>query len=119
MNSPESDELVARIVARLDADALEAYEERAALIEEGNSYNRRHAEALALIDLLQRQPWWLTGLIALQIDLDGATQWLLTTDLVFARHHLADIGADEIDLLAPADVVSEQYGGIAQLSTVG
>ncbi len=114
-----SDPLVANIVARLDANAMELWSERAGIIAEGCSLGRGHAEALALIDLLQQQPWWLTGLIALEIELDGATEWLLTTDLVFARHHLADIGADEIALLMPADVVSEQYGGVALLSTVG
>lgn len=116
---PPADDLVANIVARLDADAYERWSERAGIIEEACSLARGHAEALALIDLLVQQPWWLTGLLALQIELDGATDWLLTTDLVFARDHLADIGADEIAVLVPADVVAEQYGGIALLTTVG
>lgn len=117
---PPSDRLVADVVARLDADALERWNERAGIIEfscPGTS--RGHAEALALIDLLRQQTWWLTGLLAIEIELDGATQWVLTCDPVAARHYFADIGADEVAVLNPADVVHQQYGDVAMLTTVG
>lgn len=117
---PPSDPLVADVVNKLDAAALEDWNERAAIIEYSNGgLSRAHAEALALIDLLQRQPWWLTGLLAIQVELDGATQWVLTTDPVTARHYFADIGADEVAVLRPADVVREQYGDVAMLTTLG
>lgn len=117
---PPSDPLVADVVNKLDAAALEDWSERAAIIEYSNvGISRPHAEALALIDLLKRQSWWLTGLLAIQIELDGSTEWVLTCDPVAARHYLADIGADEVAVLNPADVVHQQYGGVAMLATVG
>jgi hypothetical protein len=110
---------VALLVARLDAVQREAFEERAGIIEFDAGLSRAHAECLALIDLLVRYPQCLTGLVTLQVDLDGATQWLLTTDLIFARRHLADIGAVEIAVLDPAAVVEAQYAGVAMLGTLG
>lgn len=64
-------------------------------------------------------PWLLTGLVVLEIELDGATQWLLTTDLSYARQYLVDIGGNEIAVLDPAVVIRSQYGGVALLGTLG
>lgn len=45
--------------------------------------------------MLRRHPEVLTGVSALQVDLDGKTLWVIATDLNFARRHLANIGAIE------------------------
>ena len=113
------DPAVALVVAQLDADQREAFEERAGIIEFDARLPRAHAECLALIDLLVRYPHCLTGLITLQVKLDGATQWLLTTDLIFARQRLAEIGAVEIAVLDPVAVIDAQYAAVAMLSTLG
>lgn len=118
--NPPSDPLVADAVSRLDAAAYEDWDERAAIIEEGcRGVSRGHAEALALIDLLQRQPWWLTGLLAIQIEIDSSTEWVLTTDPAAARQYFVNVGADEVAVLQPADVVREQFDGVAMLTTAG
>lgn len=113
------DALVADIVNQLDANLREDFEERAGIIEFDAKQPRAHAESLALIDVLRRHPGAISGVTVLQVEIDGATQWLLTTDLHFARQHLADIGAIEIDVLDPADAIDEQYDGIALLTTLG
>lgn len=109
------DAIVIEMVDRLGADDREAFEERAAIIEYDGQLPRAHAECLALLEVLRAAQ----GLQVLQIELDGGTEWLLTTDLAFARAYLADIGGREVAVFAPADVVEEQYGGVAVLGTLG
>lgn len=111
------DALVAEVVNRLDAPATEAFYERAAIREYSGQQPRALAEALALIETLVRWPSALSGLVVLEVEQNGATQWLLTTDLTVARRQLSEIGAVEIAVLDPADVVREQYGDLAVLST--
>ena len=108
------------VLERCDDGQLEAFTERAAILEfEAGIQPRPLAEALAVLDLLRQSPWLLTGLVALEIEMDGATQWLLTTDLPYARQYLADVGGNEIAVLDPAEVVRSQYGGVALLGTLG
>lgn len=109
------DAIVIEMVDRLGADDREAFEERAAIIEYDGQLPRAHAECLALLEVLRAAQ----GLQVLQIELDGGTEWLLTTDLAFARAYLTDIGGREVAVFAPADVVEEQYGGVAVLGTLG
>lgn len=108
------------VLNRCDAGQMEAFEERAAILEfEAGIQPRGLAESLAVLDLLRQFPSLITGLSVLQVELDGATQWLLTADLVLARQYLADIGGTEIAVLDPAEVVRAQYGGVALLGTLG
>ena len=113
------DAIVIEMVNRLGADAREAFEERAAIIEYDGQVPRAHAECLALLEVLRRDALAVTSVVALQIELDGGTEWLLTTDLAFAREYLADIGGREVAVLDLADVIHEQYGGVAVLGTLG
>ena len=108
------------VLERCDAGQQEAFAERAAILEfDAGCQHRALAEALAVLDLLRRSPWLLTGLTVLEVELDGATQWLLTTDLEMARRYLADVGGIEIAVLDPSDVVRVQYAGVAMLGTLG
>ena len=111
---------VGNVLDRCDAGQLEAFAERAAILEfEAGIQPRALAESLAVLDLLRQFPCLLTGLVAFEIEMDGATQWLLTTDLPYARQYLADVGGNEIAVLDPAEVVRSQYGGVALLGTLG
>ena len=108
------------VLNRCDTGQLEAFTERAAILEfEAGIQPRALAEALAVLDLLRQSPWLITGLSVLQVELDGATQWLLTADLTLARQHLAEIGGVEMAVLDPAEVVRTQYGDVAMLGTLG
>lgn len=108
--------LVADIVAMLDPDMREDYEERAAIMEFEANLERAHAECLALIDLLRRHPSILTGVTVLQVELAGAIQYWLTTDFDFARQYLADIGGVEKGILDLTTVIDKHYGSIAVLT---
>lgn len=111
--------IVADLINRLDADSREAFEERAGIMQFDAGLDRAHAEALALLDVIRLHPLCLSGITALQIELDGATEWLLTTDVEFTRPYLATIHAKEIAMVNLAGVLHEQYGGIATLGTLG
>ncbi len=76
-----TDPLVTELVERLDASQREDFEERAGIMQFDGGLPRGHAEALAMLDLLCRHPSVLSGVTVLQIELDGSTEWLLTTDL--------------------------------------
>lgn len=113
------DAIVAEMVNGLDPCQREDFEERAGIIEYDGKRPRGHAECLALLDLLHRNPAVLSGITVLQIELDGGTQWLLTTDLSYARRYVADVGGHEIAVHHLSDVLLTQYGGIAVLTTLG
>jgi hypothetical protein len=112
-----TDPLVVELLTCLDDDLREDFEERAGIMEVDGQLPRGHAECRALLDVLHRHPF--TGISVLQIELDGGTEWLLTTDLTYARRYLADVGGHEIAVRNLADVLLTQYGGIAVLNTLG
>lgn len=114
-----TDPLVAELVALLDASQREAWEERAAIMQFDGQLPRGHAECLALLDLLRRHPSALSGVSVLEIELDGGTEWLLTTDLPYARRYVADVGGHEIAVRHLTDVLLTQYGRVAVLTTLG
>ena len=114
-----TDPLVAELVTCLDESLREDFEERAGIMEVDGQLPRGHAECRALLDVLHRHPSGLSGISVLQIELDGGSEWLLTTDLTYARRYLADVGGSEIAVRNLADVLLTQYGGIAVLTTLG
>lgn len=113
------DPVVADLLARLGDNIREQFEERAAIMEFDADFPRRLAECLGLLDVLRCNLTGLSGVTAMQIELDGQTQWIATTDLAYARQHLADIDAAETAVLDLRTVIEEQYAGVAMLSTVG
>ena len=113
------DALVAEIADRLDDTLREDFEERAGIIEFVAKHPRAHAECLALLDVLSRNPAALSGVTVLQVEIDNGTQWLLTTDLRHARQYCAEIGAREIGVVDLAIVLEQQYRGLAVLSVPG
>lgn len=113
------DSLVADLVAKLDDNLREDFEERAGIMEYEAKLPRAHAECLALLDVLNRHPNTLCEVTVLEVELDDETQWLLTTDLDYARQRLADMGGVVVGVLNPAEVVEEQYDGLSMLTTFG
>ena len=114
----QSDATVTNLVEGLDAKLREEFEERAAIIEFDAKQPRAHAEALALLDVLGRHPFALTGISVQQVDLDGATQWVLAAKCGVARPYPSRIRAvkdGDTDLVA---VVEKHYGGFALLTRI-
>ncbi len=113
------DPIVADLLARLTDNLREDFEERAGILEFDANFPRRLAECLGLLDVLSHNLTGLSGVTAMQIELDGQTQWIATTDPEHARQHLADIHATEIAVLDLRTVIDEQYSGLAALTFLG
>lgn len=118
------DSLVTTIVSRLDDGQRELFEERSAIRQFDALLPRGEAEALGLIDVLQRYPDILSGVSVLQVELDGVADWYLTDDIHYAQNKLSQMSAGEPGgiecvVLNAAEVIREQFGGLAVLTTVG
>ena len=116
------DSLIAVLVSKLDDNLREDWEYRASVMEFDALLPRGHAESLAMIDLLCRHPEVLqakpTGIVVIQAEIDGATQWLLSSDSDAARQYLVDVGGTEICTANLTTLLNAQYNGLAMLVTV-
>ena len=110
--------LVEDMVNILDDRLREDFEERSAIMEFDAELPRAHAECLALLDLLHRNPALLTGVTVIQVEVANAIQCWATTDLESARQHLSDIGGIEMSMCSLADVIDQQFSGIAALASI-
>ena len=63
MTTP-TNEIVADLVSKLDANLVEAFEERAAIREFDGGLNRELAEALALLDVIRQYPKEVLALLS-------------------------------------------------------
>ena len=110
------DELVRAIYSRLTEDQQFEFQERSAVIEFDGLLPRDHAECLGLLNVLNRHPLALTGVHGIWVELDGTTGILFTTDLGYARGHLAQIGGGELGPLDLNHTVTQARGGVLMLS---
>lgn len=110
------DHIVSDVLNLLDTNVLDAFEERAGIMEFNAKVPRGHAECLALLDTLRRHPNALTGLSLLQVGGRGSTRWVLTTDPAQARQKLSAAGMVEITTADIAQVIKRAFGGAALLS---
>lgn len=110
--------LVAEMVELLNDRLREDFEERAAIMEFDAELPRAYAECLALLDVLHRHPAVLSGVTVMRIAVNDSSLWLLTTDIVRSRQHVAEIGAVEIDVSDLKDVIDRQFSGIAALASI-
>ena len=119
METPQTvflDAIVADLVSELNSDDTEIWSERSAIIEFDAQLPRSHAECLALLNVLHRNPLALTRVRGLWIELNHETVLLLTTDLENARKHLAEIGGIELEPLDLTDLVEKKHEGIVMLT---
>ncbi len=117
--------LVAVLVSKLDENLLEDWEERASIMQFDARLPKGYAECLAMLDLLCRHPEILqpgarrsAGVVVLHGSIGQQSMWLLSADSNAARQYLVDLGAAGISDCDLADVLNEQYGGLAMLATV-
>ena len=108
---------VRMIVSQFDANQREAFEERAGIVEAGNpGMDRLTAERLAVLDVLANH-----GLPCpvhlLRVDVAGATDWVLTTDVEVAATTLTELGGQRIVEVALDEAVRRDFSDLAVLST--
>lgn len=102
--------IVSEILENLNDDLREDFEERAAIMEFDGGLDRRLAEALALLCILHNHP---RALVALEVQLNGETLYLLTTSLGDARRRLGD---RIVRVLDPVDLLHREFNDLAQLT---
>lgn len=109
------DERVQQLIDRLPEEFIEAWEERAAIREFEAGYSRPHAEALALLDLLDGEPDLLSNVRAYRIDLDDEPRHFVASSEELLREHAASLGGEIAARRSVAWTVDEAFGGLAEL----
>lgn len=110
------DERVQELIDRLPEDLLEAWEERAAVREYDGGFSRPHAEALALLDLLDGDPDMLSNLRVAQIDLNDEPRYFVSSSEELLREHAESLGGEIAARRSVAWAVDEEFGGLAELT---
>ena len=113
-----TDETVAELVELLNPDLNELFHERAGCREFLGGYSRSHAEAVALLDVLNRYPEALSGVTVFAIELDGTTHWIVTTDRSDMPSALTRGSIKAAPTPGVAEIVRKTFGGKALLSAV-
>jgi hypothetical protein len=109
------DPLVAEMVEQLDLDLRLDFEERAGIVEFEAGVQRAHAEALALLNVLDRHPDALSGVTVLCVEVDKRPHYYITTDIDLAREEAERKRANEIRAAGVHWVLIEEFGGLAEL----
>ena len=102
--------IVAELVARLDENLREAFEERAGIMEFDGGLAREHAECLALLDLYLTHPLAVLGLCVVRVEAGG---YVLASDP-------ASVTAMGLRVLGVADLrqVLAKFDGVALISVI-
>jgi len=99
------------LVARLDENMREFFEERAGIREFDGGLQRDHAECLALLDTLRRNPLSFAGVTVLRVEQGSVSRVVLTAD----ASRLSAIG---VTVLGATDLATAlvQFNGLAVLT---
>lgn len=111
-----SNPLVASLVQRLSTDLREDYEERAAIMEFDALLPRDLAEALALLDVIQRHPDALLGLSMLRVVERGKVRFVITRNAESTRRALLSVGCHVSLPLLLQQTFQHEFNGWAWLS---
>lgn len=109
------DERVQQLIDRLPEEFLEAWEERSAIREYDGGFSRPHAEALALLDLLDSEPELLSNVRVYQIALDDEPRFFVSSSEQLLREHASSLGGEIAVRRSVAWTVDEEFGGLAEL----
>ena len=90
---------VADVVALLDADLREQFEERAAIMEFDGGLPRSRAEFLALIVVLRGRSSALASAVAIEIEIDGHRRWILANNMWSTQESVFIRAASVLDVL--------------------
>jgi AcrR family transcriptional regulator len=112
------DERVQEFIDRLPEELIEAWQERAGIREHDAGLSRPHAEALALLDLLDGDPDVLSNLRVAQIDLNDEPRYFVSSDEEMLRECAGRLGGEIAARRAVAWVVDEEFGGLAEITAV-
>lgn len=108
--------IVASMVANLNSDLREDFEERAAIMEFEAGLDRTLAEALALLCVLQNHPVCLRPLVALEVQLNGEHRHLITGSLGDTQLRIQTMGGSIVHVLDPIELLRAEFHDTAWLA---
>ncbi len=112
------DERVQELIDRLPDELLEAWQERSAIREYDGGFSRPHAEALALLDLLDDDPDMLSNLQVARIDVESTPRYFVASSEELLREHAESLGGEIAARRSVAWTVDEEFGGLAEITSV-
>jgi hypothetical protein len=112
------DERVQQLIDRMPEEFIEAWEERSAIREYDGGLSRPHAEAMALLDLLDGEPDLLSNVRAYRVDLDDEPRHFVSSSEALLREHATSLGGEIAARRSVAWTVDEEFGGLAELTSV-
>jgi hypothetical protein len=107
-------ESIQNVLDRLPEELLEAWEERAAIREYDGGYSRPHAEALALLDLIDNDPDVLSDMRAYEIDVGAEHRVFIGNDELL-QEHAEIIGGTIAARRSVKWSVECDFGGLAEI----
>lgn len=107
---------IKEMLNRLDADLKEDFEERAAIMQYDGGLSRYHAECLALLNILRKNPMTLMGLSVLKTELDGDIKFIVTTNAKVTHQCLSTSGRQITELSDLKSVLDSEFYGMATLA---
>ena len=107
-------ETVDNLVDRLPEDLIQAWQERAGIREYDAGLSRPHAEALALLDLLDDDPDVISNLRAAQIDVEDTSRFFVASSDELLQECAGRLGGEIAARRSVAWVLDEEYGGLAE-----
>jgi uncharacterized membrane-anchored protein len=113
------DLVIADLLDRLTTQLQEEFQQRVEQLEFKADYPHRLQDCIDLVEAIRRNLASQIHITCLRVELDGSTEFVLATDLKYARKHLADIRAEVIAEESIEEVIEKQYGGIAALTFLG
>lgn len=108
-------ETVDNLVDRLPEELVEAWQERAAIREYDAGLSRPHAEALALLDLIDDEPDVLSNVRVARIEVEDTPRYFLASSDELLRECAGRLGGEIAARRSVAWVLDEEYGGLAEL----
>jgi hypothetical protein len=112
-------ESIQSVLDRLPEELLDAWEERAAIREFDGGFSRPHAEALALLDLIDDEPDVLSNVRVARIEVDAEPRHFVASSEELLREHASLLGDEIAARRSVAWTVDEEFGGLAEISAVG
>ena len=109
------DERIQELIDRLPEELLEAWQERSAIREYDGGFSRPHAEALAVLDLLDSDPDMLSNLRVARIDVENTPRFFVASSEELLREHADLLGGEIAARRSVAWTVNEEFGGLAEL----
>jgi len=109
-------ESIQSVLDRLPEELLDAWEERAAIREFDGGFSRPHAEALALLDLIDDEPDVLSDVRAYRVDVDDEPRFFISSSEELRQECAGRLGGEIAARRSVAWTVDEEFGGLAEIT---